>query len=160
MLEDCTTGIERSQQIDIDHCLESVGGHSQRGGGEVSSCAAYYEIDRSVLVSRCFDRCRQRIVVAHISGMAGSFYTSFSNLFGGRVQLLFRAADQRDTRSVRGKSLGNCEVDSASAAGYDRALPSQQLRSKYVSHSLTYPSRETAESTLAVDGRASRALSA
>src|SRR2546423_3457170 len=152
MLEHRAAGIERSEQIDVDHCLETVGRHSQRRRGKVSCRAAHDEIDGPVLISRGLDRRVQRIIVADIGGMAGSFYTSFTNLFGSGVQFLLGAADKRDARSVRGKSFGNREVDSASAPGYDRALSCQQLRSKYVSHSLTYPSHETAESTLPVDG--------
>src|ERR1051325_5913915 len=152
MLERRAAGIERSKQIDVDHSLETVRGHSQRGCGKVSCRSTHDKVDGAVFVPCCFYRCRQRIVVAHISRMAGSFYTSFTNLFGGGIQFLFRAANQSDTRSVCRESFGNREVDSASTAGYDRALSGQQLRSKYVSHSLTYPSHETAESTLPVDG--------
>src|SRR5690242_21184634 len=100
MLEHRTTGIEGAKQIDVDYGFESIGRHTKRGRRKISRSATDDEIYFAVLVPRCLNCRGKSVVLTNVRGMARSFYTGFTNLGSGCIELFLGAPDQCYVRAM------------------------------------------------------------
>src|SRR6476619_4240053 len=117
MLERRTTGVERSEKIDVDYRLERVRRHAQRRCRKISRCTTNDYIDLSELLASCRNRGGKHVVVSNIRGKSGCYPTAFGDTRRCSVELLLCPPDEPDFRAMLGIPLRDCEIDPAASAG-------------------------------------------
>src|SRR5689334_14367579 len=131
MLVGRTARIERTQQVDIDDRLESVGRHAGGCSREIASGGAQHEVDLSKFAVRLLHRGVHRVVVADIGGESSRDASLLANRGGRGVELVLPAPYQHDFRTVFGITFGDALPDAATASGYESDSVLQQVRLEY-----------------------------
>src|SRR5205823_2176310 len=129
-----TTGVERTEQIDVDDGLEPVGGHAECRRGKVSGGSAHDDVDFSMRIARAFNGGCECVVIAHVSRMVRCGTASARYLANCRVELLFRAAYQRNRGTMLGEASSDREIDPTTTAGNEGLFSFEEPGCKSFGH--------------------------
>ena len=109
--------IERAEQVDINHRLERIGRHAERGSGKISSRAGNQHVKIAELLVSGGQRRRDRSGIAHIGRAAHRLSAELGKLLNRALDLVGGATCHRQIGAMRRKGARNAEVDAAGAAG-------------------------------------------
>ena len=112
-------GVERAEQVDIDHGLESVRRHARHRRGKIPGGAAQQDVDLAQFVARLVHRSLDRRVIANIERGGLREASRAADRRRGRVQFFLLPAHQHDFRAVFGETLRHALSDAAAASGHE-----------------------------------------
>ena len=100
--------VERTEQIDVDHCLKRIRTHPQRRRQKVACRARQHNVDLAECVAAPRKGLGDFGVVAHVAGHANCIVPDGGC---GRRNFLFAAADDHHLGPCSGIALRNTQVD-------------------------------------------------